>query len=110
MQERSETQKQLKADEIFFDETKQSCSAKAALWSSRSQSRTEELAAIDEAIGILTSDEAKATFENSTSTFFLQVSERTEPAKERAAAFAAPCDDGDEGLLDWPLRHGFEGH
>merc|ERR1719375_1653718 len=84
-QERSETQKQLKADEIFFDETKQSCSAKAALWSSRSQARTEELAAIDEAIGILTSDEAKATFENSTSTF-LQLSE-SKPDKERTAAY-----------------------
>jgi hypothetical protein len=86
-QERSETQKQLKEDEIFFDETKQSSSAKAALWSSRSQARTEELAAIDEAISILTSDEAKATFENSTSTFFLQLSESTEPANERTAAY-----------------------
>jgi len=87
MQERSETQKQLKEDEKFFDETKASCSAKAALWSQRSQARTEELAAIDEAIGILTSPEAKATFENSTSTFFLQLSEETEPAKERTAAY-----------------------
>jgi hypothetical protein len=85
-QERSETQKQLKDDEIFFDETKKSCSAKAAQWSSRSRSRTEELAAIDEAIGILTSEEAKATFENSTSTF-LQLSAVHEPAKERTTAF-----------------------
>merc|ERR1719331_1975041 len=79
-QERSETQKQLKADEIFFDETKEACSAKAKQWSGRSRSRTEELAAIDEAIGILTSEEAKATFENSTSTFFLQISEETQTA------------------------------
>merc|ERR1719454_86761 len=78
-QERSETQKQLKADEKFFDETKVSCSAKAKLWASRSKSRTEELYAIDEAIQILTSDEAKATFENSSSTF-LQLAESTEPA------------------------------
>merc|ERR1719375_3051922 len=83
-QERSETQKQLKADEIFFDETKQSCSAKAKLWSSRSQARTEELAAIDEAIGILTSEEAKATFENSTNTF-LQISETKKPEMRTAA-------------------------
>merc|ERR1719453_2630746 len=73
-EERSETQLQLKADEKFFDETKASCSAKAEQWSGRSRSRTEELAAIDEAIGILTSPEAKATFANSTSTFFLQTS------------------------------------
>merc|ERR1719375_439981 len=86
-EERSETQKQLKADEIFFDETKTACSAKATQWSSRSAARTEELAAIDEAIGILTSPEAKATFENSTSTFFLQLSETTEPAKERTVAY-----------------------
>merc|ERR1719375_809619 len=78
-QERAETQKQLKEDEIFFDETKQACSAKAAQWSGRSRSRTEELAAIDEAISILTSDEAKATFENSTSTFFLQLSAEKGP-------------------------------
>merc|ERR1719478_1124674 len=86
MQERSETQKQLKADEKFFDETKVSCSEKAKQWSARSQSRTEELYAIDEAVGILTSPEAKATFENS-STTFLQISEATEPAKERTAAY-----------------------
>ena len=52
MQERSETQKQLKADEKFFDETKVSCSEKAKQWSARSQSRTEELYAIDEAVGV----------------------------------------------------------
>jgi hypothetical protein len=85
-QERSETQKQLKADEKFFDETKEACSAKAKQWSGRSRSRTEELAAIDEAIGILTSEEAKATFENSTSTFFLQISEEKKPAETQTAA------------------------
>merc|ERR1719453_594221 len=85
-EERSETQLQLKADEKFFDETKASCSAKAEQWSGRSRSRTEELAAIDEAIGILTSPEAKATFANSTSTFFLQTS-AVENGPKRAAAF-----------------------
>merc|ERR1719261_1910483 len=67
-------------------ETKVSCSEKAKQWSARSQSRTEELYAIDEAVGILTSPEAKATFENS-STTLLQISEATEPAKERTAAY-----------------------
>merc|ERR1719247_3846445 len=89
-EERAETQKQLKADEKFFDETKKSCSAKAEQWSGRSRSRTEELAAIDEAVGILTSPEAKATFANSTSTFFLQTSavENAEVSgPKRAAAF-----------------------
>merc|ERR1719453_2053845 len=85
-EERSETQLQLKADEKFFDETKASCSAKAEQWSGRSRSRTEELAAIDEAIGILTSPEAKATFANSTSTFFLQT-EAVENGPKRVQAF-----------------------
>merc|ERR1719482_1940169 len=85
-EERAETQLQLKADEKFFDETKASCSAKAEQWSGRSRSRTEELAAIDEAIGILTSPEAKATFANSTSTFFLQTS-AVENGPKRTAAF-----------------------
>jgi len=89
-EEREETKKQLAADEKFFDETKKACSAKAEQWSGRSRSRTEELAAIDEAIGILTSPEAKATFANSTSTFFLQtaVVENNEvEGPKRAAAF-----------------------
>ena len=85
-EERAETQKQLKADEKFFEETKAACSAKAEQWSGRARSRTEELAAIDEAIGILTSPEAKATFANSTSTFFLQMS-AVENGPKRTAAF-----------------------
>merc|ERR1719181_2403590 len=85
-EERAETQKQLKADEKFFEETKAACSAKAEQWSGRARSRTEELAAIDEAIGILTSPEAKATFANSTSTFFLQTS-AVENGPKRTAAF-----------------------
>merc|ERR1719453_1726330 len=85
-EEREETKKQLAADEKFFDETKKACSAKAEQWSGRSRSRTEELAAIDEAVGILTSPEAKATFANSTSTFFLQTS-AVENGPKRTAAF-----------------------
>merc|ERR1719453_513311 len=85
-EEREETKLQLAADEKFFDETKKACSAKAEQWSGRSRSRTEELAAIDEAVGILTSPEAKATFANSTSTFFLQLSE-AESGPKRVAAF-----------------------
>merc|ERR1719321_1200715 len=66
------------------------------MWSGRSRSRTEELAAIDEAIGILTSPEAQATFANSSSTLiqhhsttsavFLQT-EAVENGPKRVAAF-----------------------
>merc|ERR1719359_610779 len=84
-QEREETQAQLKADEAFFEETKDSCKAKADQWAGRARSRTEELAAIDKALGVLTSEEAKATFKASHETMFLQVAHKTaKPAREKA--------------------------
>merc|ERR1719146_54164 len=65
--ERDETQAQLKADEKFFEETKSACKAKADDWAECSRLRTEELAGINKAIEILTSDEAQATFGRATS-------------------------------------------
>merc|ERR1719263_280204 len=65
--ERDETQKQLKADEKFFEETKASCKAQADAWAERSRLRTEELAGINKAVEILTSNEAQSTFARSTS-------------------------------------------
>merc|ERR1719473_1431198 len=73
-QEREETQEQLKTDETFFAEMKESCKAKADQWAGRARSRTEELAAIDKALAVLTSPESKAIFESSHNTFFLQMS------------------------------------
>jgi predicted nucleic acid-binding Zn-ribbon protein len=84
-QEREETQLQLKTDEKFFDDTKDSCKAKAEMWSGRSRARTEELAAIDEAIGILSSPNATATFDSSATTF-IQVSSR-QMSPSRATAY-----------------------
>merc|ERR1719399_2169949 len=74
-QERGETQEQLKTDEAFFETTKESCKAKADEWAERSRLRTEELHGIGQAIDILTSDEAKAIFQNATTTF-IQFSEQ----------------------------------
>jgi hypothetical protein len=68
-QERSETQAQLKADEELLETTTESCKTKADEWSERSRLRTEELAGINEAIDILTSDEAKATFATADTSF-----------------------------------------
>merc|ERR1719238_456993 len=65
--ERDETQAQLADDETFFEETKSACKAKADEWAERSRLRTEELAGINKAIEILTSDEAAATFGRATS-------------------------------------------
>merc|ERR1719482_804111 len=84
-QEREETQVQLKTDEAFFAETKESCKAKADQWAGRARSRTEELAAIDKAIGVLTSPESKAIFDRSHNTFFLQLgSTQTSPTRTQA--------------------------
>merc|ERR1719428_2180567 len=57
-----DTTKQMKADTIFFDETKAACQAKADEWAERVRARTEEMAGINKALEILTSDDAKALF------------------------------------------------
>merc|ERR1719174_1140885 len=68
-----DTKKQLEADEIFFSQSKQSCKDKAQAWAERTRLRAEELQGMNTAISILSSDEAKKTFENATTTF-LQLS------------------------------------
>merc|ERR1719378_1420975 len=73
--ERDETQAQLADDEVFFEETKSACKAKADEWAERSRLRTEELAGVNKAIEILTSDEAAATFGRATS-MLLQTEKR----------------------------------
>jgi len=57
-----ETDKQLKEDTIFFDDTKAACTAKADEWSERVRARTEEMAGIEKALEILTGDDARALF------------------------------------------------
>lgn len=87
--ERDETQAQLKADEKFFEDTKLSCKNQADAWAERSRLRTEELAGINKAVEILTSDEAAATFSRATS-MLLQSSPMSTPAETRKhAAFGA---------------------
>merc|ERR1719236_126790 len=82
--ERDETQAQLADDEAFFEETKDACKAKADEWAERSRLRTEELAGVNKAIEILTSDEASATFGRATS-MLLQTSQRTtHPGRDAA--------------------------
>merc|ERR1719382_776988 len=67
--ELQDTLAQLEADETFFTDTKQNCAGKASEWAQRTRMRTEELAGINHAVAILSSDEAKATFANATTTF-----------------------------------------
>jgi len=69
---RDYTMAQLKADEIFFQDTKDSCKALAVDWATRSRLRTEELQGIAKGLEILNSPEAQAIFSASSSTL-LQV-------------------------------------
>merc|ERR1719163_961653 len=83
-EEKAATQKQLDDDEAFFEETKNACKSRADDWAERSRLRTEELAGINKAVEILTSDEATSTFGRATS-MFLQTSEDSEDAPKNKA-------------------------
>jgi len=92
--ELQDTLAQLDADEAFFTDTKQSCSGKAQEWAQRTRMRTEELVGINQAVAILSSDEAKATFANATSnngtnaTGFMQLESEVAPSQGRTRAYS----------------------
>lgn len=67
-----DTEAQLKADEMFFAETKTSCKIKAQEWSERSRLRTEELSGIHTAIKLLNDKIARSVFGRAVTTL-LQV-------------------------------------
>merc|ERR1719378_385560 len=77
-----DTEKQMKADTAFFDQTKAACESKHAEWTERDNMRTEELAGISKALEILTSDEARELFAKSIKpgVGFLQLSSSSNPA------------------------------
>jgi len=62
------TQAQLKEDEEFFETARKSCKEKSDSWDERGRLRTEELDGINKALEILTSDDARATFQSATET------------------------------------------
>jgi len=74
---RSDTQAQLKADEEFFDTTKQGCKNKAKEWGTRVMMRTQELQGINKAVEILSNPEALKTFAASSEISLIQLSERS---------------------------------
>merc|ERR1719399_1758028 len=82
-QDLDDTTKQMKADTVFFDETKAACQAKADEWSERVRARTEEMAGINKALEILTGDDAKALFNKAIKpgkeTSFLQIDSESQP-------------------------------
>jgi len=60
-----DTEKQMKADEKFFDQTKAGCESKHEEWTLREKLRNEELDGIDKALDILTGDKARELFAKS---------------------------------------------
>jgi len=84
-----DTKEQLASDETFFADSKESCQTKASMWAERTRLRTEELSGMAQAIAILTSPEAKATFEKATTTF-VQLSSitRHDGAGDRVKAYS----------------------
>jgi len=85
--ERDDTIAQLKADESFFEDTKNGCKTKAKEWSERSRLRTEELKGIEEAIQILQDPDAMSSMSASATTL-VQLSERAS-AHHRSKAFSS---------------------
>jgi hypothetical protein len=71
---KDDTAEQLAADEAFFADTKDACKSKASEWAVRTRLRTEELAGMEQAIQILSSKDAKATFQSSATTFLQMAS------------------------------------
>merc|ERR1719197_2440194 len=61
-QELEDTTVQMKEDTKFFDDTKAACKTKADEWAERTRLRTQELAGINKALEVLTSDESRALF------------------------------------------------
>jgi len=67
--QRDDTDAQMRADQVFFEDTKAACKVKASEWAERSRLRTEELTGVAKAIQILSSGDASRTFTASGTTF-----------------------------------------
>merc|ERR1719252_502138 len=83
--EREETEDELKAAEEFLETTTDACKAKADEWAERSRLRTEELAGMNQAIDILTSDSAKGTFSTAVDTFVQLAAKKHSQRKSHSA-------------------------
>jgi len=87
-----DTEKQMKADTDFFDQTKAACESKHEEWTERDSMRKEELDGISKALEILTSDEARALFSKSIKPgveTFLQVASTPSLLQDAASVPAA---------------------
>jgi len=87
-----DTEKQMKADTEFFDQTKAACESKHEEWTVRDSMRKEELEGITKALEILTSDEARELFAKSIKPgveTFLQISSTPSLLQDAASVPAA---------------------
>jgi len=87
-----DSEKQMKADTAFFDQTKAACESKHEEWSTRDSMRTEEVEGIDKALEILTSDSARELFATSIKPgveAFLQISSSPALLQDAASIPAA---------------------
>merc|ERR1719482_766345 len=85
---KDDTVDQFNADEAFFADSKEACQTKAKEWSVRTHLRTEELSGMNEAISILSSGDAKKTFQNATTTFLQLTSIKVHHAEKAGATKA----------------------
>merc|ERR1719394_1038542 len=69
MKELADTEEQLAMDQAFLADLKEKCAASDAEFESRMKSRLEEIAAVEDTIAILNSDEAFANFDKTTRGF-----------------------------------------
>eukprot|EP00933_Yihiella_yeosuensis_P076080 TRINITY_DN856_c0_g1_i5.p1 TRINITY_DN856_c0_g1~~TRINITY_DN856_c0_g1_i5.p1 ORF type:complete len:610 (-),score=213.15 TRINITY_DN856_c0_g1_i5:74-1717(-) len=86
---REETQVEKKADEKVLVETQDACKLKKDQFEARKKLREEEIAGIDKALEILTSDEAKKNFAGSAKVSFLQISDRSDQDARRELAYSS---------------------
>merc|ERR1719456_1306775 len=87
-----DTEKQMKADTEFFDQTKAACQSKHEEWTVRKDLRDAELDGITKALDILTSDEARELFAKSIKPgveTFLQIASTPSLIQDAASAPAA---------------------
>jgi hypothetical protein len=104
-----DTTDNLKADETFFEDTKDSAESKAKAWSTRTRMRTEELAGIQGAVQILKG--GSETFKNATTTFVQLKAVRVhssnhDEAYNKLKALAAKYQSKDLQMLVASMRSG----
>eukprot|EP00403_Amphidinium_massartii_P030866 CAMPEP_0178402682 /NCGR_PEP_ID=MMETSP0689_2-20121128/16972_1 /TAXON_ID=160604 /ORGANISM="Amphidinium massartii, Strain CS-259" /LENGTH=709 /DNA_ID=CAMNT_0020023599 /DNA_START=89 /DNA_END=2218 /DNA_ORIENTATION=+ len=99
--DRDDTSASLNADQAFLSDLKVTCSMTDKDWEDRQKTRQEELAAVAQAIAILSSDDARDLFSRTFNPSFVVLSERVHSFRREKAAkvlSAAAAKTGDAAL------------